>query len=64
MIFLLSHCNKYLIIYSCRSLNHIEGTKGSYLSSKKLIDAGFVYKYGLEEMVDDAIQCCKEKDYL
>ncbi|KAG4960120.1 hypothetical protein AAZX31_13G185700 [Glycine max] len=46
------------------SLNHIEGTKGSYLSSKKLIDAGFVYKYGLEEMVDDAIQCCKEKGYL
>jgi len=31
------------------------------LSSKKLIDAGFVFKYGIEEMLDDAIQCCKEK---
>ncbi|XP_027356848.1 vestitone reductase-like [Abrus precatorius] len=30
-------------------------------SSKKLIDLGFVFKYGLEEMLDDAIQCCKEK---
>ncbi|KAK7314271.1 hypothetical protein VNO77_39485 [Canavalia gladiata] len=46
------------------SLKQIEGTKLSDLSSKKLIDAGFVFKYGLEEMLDDAIQCCKEKDYL
>ncbi|MED6143470.1 hypothetical protein PIB30_006422 [Stylosanthes scabra] len=42
----------------------IEGNKFPNLSSKKLIDAGFVYKYGVEEMVDDAIQCCKNKGYL
>ncbi|KAI9079984.1 hypothetical protein K1719_038049 [Acacia pycnantha] len=34
------------------------------LSSKKLMDAGFEYKYGLEEMLVDAIECCKEKGYL
>ncbi|KAG4969114.1 hypothetical protein AAZX31_12G227800 [Glycine max] len=39
----------------------VEGIKLPDLSSKKLVDAGFVYKYGLEEMLDDAIQCCKRK---
>ncbi|WVZ01976.1 hypothetical protein V8G54_022782 [Vigna mungo] len=39
----------------------MEGTKIPDLSSKKLTDAGFVFKYGVEEMLDDAIQCCKEK---
>lgn len=34
------------------------------LSSKKLLDTGFRYKYGLEEMFDDAILCCKQKGYL
>ncbi|KAL0464652.1 UNVERIFIED_CONTAM: Vestitone reductase [Sesamum latifolium] len=33
-------------------------------SSKKLLDAGFKYKYGLEEMFDEAIQCCKQKGFL
>ncbi|XP_027333251.1 vestitone reductase-like isoform X2 [Abrus precatorius] len=46
------------------SFKLIEGTKLKDLSSKKLIDAGFMFKYGLEEMLDDAIQCCKEKGYL
>lgn len=39
----------------------MEGTKIPDLSTKKLIDAGFVFKYGVEEMLDDAIQCSKEK---
>ncbi|XP_059633981.1 vestitone reductase-like [Cornus florida] len=34
------------------------------LSSKKLMDSGFKYKYGLDEMYDEAIQCCKEKGFL
>ncbi|XP_028754155.1 vestitone reductase isoform X1 [Neltuma alba] len=38
--------------------------KFSDLPSKKLIDAGFEFKYGLEEMLVDAIGCCKEKGYL
>ncbi|XP_061348740.1 vestitone reductase-like [Gastrolobium bilobum] len=46
------------------SFKKIEGIKLPDLSSKKLIDAGFVFKYGLEEIIDDAIQCCKKKGYL
>ncbi|XP_028754159.1 vestitone reductase-like [Neltuma alba] len=38
--------------------------KVSDLPSKKLIDAGFEFKYGLEEMLVDAIGCCKEKGFL
>lgn len=53
-----------MIVSSCSSLKQIEGIKLSDLSSKKLIDAGFVFKCGLEEMVDDAIQCCQEKGYI
>ncbi|KAK6918524.1 NAD-dependent epimerase/dehydratase [Dillenia turbinata] len=34
------------------------------LSSKKLLETGFKYKYGLREMFDDAIQCCKTKGLL
>ncbi|PON48384.1 NAD(P)-binding domain containing protein [Parasponia andersonii] len=34
------------------------------LSSKKLIDSGFQFKYGVEEMFDGAIKCYKEKSYL
>ncbi|KAI3444691.1 hypothetical protein Pfo_001356 [Paulownia fortunei] len=34
------------------------------LSSKKLLDTGFRYKYGLEEMFDEAIECCKQKGCL
>ncbi|KAH6779441.1 hypothetical protein C2S52_010678 [Perilla frutescens var. hirtella] len=34
------------------------------ISSKKLLDTGFSYKYGLEEMYDDAIQCCRQKGFL
>lgn len=46
------------------SLKQLEGPKLPNLLSKKLIDAGFVFKYGFEEMVDDAVKCCKEKGYL
>ncbi|GFP82258.1 vestitone reductase [Phtheirospermum japonicum] len=34
------------------------------LSSKKLLEAGFKYKYGAEEMFNDAIECCKQKGFL
>lgn len=33
-------------------------------SSKKLLDTGFQFKHGLEEMFDDAIECCKQKNIL
>ncbi|XP_047963191.1 vestitone reductase-like [Salvia hispanica] len=34
------------------------------ISSKKLLETGFSYKYGLEEMYDEAIACCKTKGFL
>ncbi|KAL3517009.1 hypothetical protein ACH5RR_023911 [Cinchona calisaya] len=46
------------------SLKGITGLKSGSLSSKKLLDAGFEFKYGIEEMFDAAIQCCKEKGFL
>ncbi|KAG9155594.1 hypothetical protein Leryth_024351 [Lithospermum erythrorhizon] len=39
-------------------------SKISGISSKKLLDAGFNFKYGLEEIYDDAIECCKQKGFL
>ncbi|PIA48903.1 hypothetical protein AQUCO_01300059v1 [Aquilegia coerulea] len=36
----------------------------NHLSSKKLMDLGFSFKYNLEEMIDGALQCCKEKGFL
>ncbi|XP_016445235.1 vestitone reductase-like [Nicotiana tabacum] len=34
------------------------------LSPKKLLETGFKYKYGLEEMFDGAIECCKQRGIL
>ncbi|XP_027909572.1 vestitone reductase-like isoform X2 [Vigna unguiculata] len=69
------NCSKCLVTYETISelvsakypefkpetVDRREGMKLPDLSSKKLTDAGFVFKYGVEEMLDDAIQCCKEK---
>ncbi|KAK4414688.1 Vestitone reductase [Sesamum alatum] len=33
-------------------------------SSKKLLDTGFRYKYGLGEIFDQAIECCRQKGFL
>ncbi|XP_050213366.1 vestitone reductase-like [Mercurialis annua] len=46
------------------SLKGIEGFKGPALSSKKLIDSGFKFKYGVDEMFDGAIQSCRENGYI
>ncbi|XP_028754156.1 vestitone reductase isoform X2 [Neltuma alba] len=46
------------------AMDFLTGVKFQDLSSKKLIDAGFEYKYGLEEMLLGATECCKEKGYL
>lgn len=42
----------------------MEKGKPVHYSSKKLLDLGFRFKYGLEEMIDDAIQSSKEKGLL
>ncbi|KAK6918522.1 hypothetical protein RJ641_016944, partial [Dillenia turbinata] len=45
-------------------LEGIEGKKFPHFSSKKLLDAGFKFKYGLNEMFDGAVGGCKEKGFL
>ncbi|MED6223079.1 hypothetical protein PIB30_070490 [Stylosanthes scabra] len=41
-----------------------DDVKLSGLSSRKLLDAGFKFKYGINEMYDGAISCCKDKGFL
>ncbi|OMO53115.1 NAD-dependent epimerase/dehydratase [Corchorus capsularis] len=43
------------------SLADVKGKKLPGLSSNKLLDAGFKFIYGVEDMLDGAIKCCKEK---
>ncbi|KAE8662498.1 Vestitone reductase [Hibiscus syriacus] len=59
-------CAKYpeFPIPTPESLAEIKGQKYPGLSSKKLLDTGFKFNYGVEEMFDDAINCCKEKGFL
>ncbi|CAL5192539.1 unnamed protein product [Lathyrus oleraceus] len=43
------------------------GAKGPmlpHLTSKKIMDAGFEFKYSIEEMFEDTIECCKGKGFL
>ncbi|XP_057744483.1 vestitone reductase-like [Arachis stenosperma] len=49
---------------SPESIKEIKGENIPHMNSKKLIDAGFKFKYGTEETFEEAIQCCKEKGYL
>ncbi|MBA0671423.1 hypothetical protein Goklo_023962 [Gossypium klotzschianum] len=51
-------------IPSPESLGEIKGMKWPGVSSKKLLDTGFEFNCGVEEMFDGAIQCCKERGYL
>ncbi|CAK8542212.1 unnamed protein product [Lathyrus sativus] len=41
-----------------------KGPKIPHLTSKKLMDAGFKFKYSVEKMIEDTIECCKENGYL
>ncbi|XP_018728316.2 vestitone reductase [Eucalyptus grandis] len=40
-------------------MKELKDRKATSLSSKKLLDAGFEYKYGVEEMFDDMVRCCR-----
>ncbi|CAL5382792.1 unnamed protein product [Camellia sinensis] len=51
-------------IYFCSALKEIECFTPPHLSSKKLLDTGFKFKYSLEEMYDETIRCCEEKGFL
>lgn len=46
------------------SMEESSGLKYPGLSSKKLLDTGFKFKYGPEEMYDGAIECCKIRGLL
>ncbi|CAL0306131.1 unnamed protein product [Lupinus luteus] len=46
------------------NLKEIKGERTPSLNSKKLIDAGFVFKYGNKKAFEDAIQCCKANGHL
>ncbi|GMP42967.1 hypothetical protein CsSME_00012520 [Camellia sinensis var. sinensis] len=46
------------------ALKEIECFTPSHLSSKKLLDTGFKFKYDLEEVYDETIRCCEEKGFL
>ncbi|KAF7138035.1 hypothetical protein RHSIM_Rhsim07G0027700 [Rhododendron simsii] len=46
------------------SLKEIKRVTYSGLSSKKLLETGFKYSYGMEDIYDEAIKCCKEKGFL
>ncbi|XP_058737209.1 vestitone reductase-like [Vicia villosa] len=41
-----------------------KGPNPPCLTSKKLMDIGFEYKYSIEKMIEDTIECCNEKGYL
>ncbi|XP_015055518.2 vestitone reductase-like [Solanum pennellii] len=47
--------------YTWASSNEVEFP---IFSSKKLLESGFKYKHGLEEMFDEAIECCKQRSLL
>ncbi|XP_024019046.1 vestitone reductase isoform X1 [Morus notabilis] len=61
-------CSKYPELQAHRKDSEKDQTKSlkllPSLSSKKLLDLGFKFKYGVEEMLDDAVKCSKEKGYL
>ncbi|XP_022862655.1 vestitone reductase [Olea europaea var. sylvestris] len=46
------------------SLKDIVPVKFSGFSSKKLLEAGFNYQHGLEEIFDGAIESCKQKGFI
>ncbi|CAI0458811.1 unnamed protein product [Linum tenue] len=53
-----------LAVPAMKSLKDIKGLKVPKISSRKLLDAGFEFEYGLDDMFDAAIKCCKTKCYL
>lgn len=52
-----------VFMYVCRVISDRAADSGS-LSSKKLRETGFRFKYGVEEIFGDAIRCCKQKGIL
>ncbi|QCE12172.1 vestitone reductase-like [Vigna unguiculata] len=51
-------------ILSAEEVKEIKGARLPHLDSQKLVDAGFEFKYSVEDMFTDAIECCKQNAYL
>ncbi|KAL2330490.1 hypothetical protein Fmac_018071 [Flemingia macrophylla] len=51
-------------IPTVEELKEMKGAQLPHLTSKKLEDAGFEFKYSIEDMFVDAIECIKQKGYL
>ncbi|BAT83844.1 hypothetical protein LR48_Vigan03g067100 [Vigna angularis] len=51
-------------IPSVEEVKDIKGAKLPHLNSQKLVDAGFEFKYSVEDMFTDAVECCKQNAYL
>ncbi|PHT39855.1 Vestitone reductase [Capsicum baccatum] len=62
--FLAARYPQYQIPIIEDSMEEISGVKCPRLSAKKLLDTGFKFKYGQEEMYDGAIECCKIRGLL
>ncbi|RZC73265.1 hypothetical protein C5167_048741 [Papaver somniferum] len=45
-------------------LDETRNEKSFHLSTKKLLNLGFKFKYNLKDMVDGAVQSCKQKGFL
>lgn len=45
-------------------LDEMEEEEPLHLSPQKLQNLGFKFEFGLEEMFDEAINCCKQKGFL
>ncbi|XP_073061319.1 vestitone reductase-like [Primulina eburnea] len=54
---------QYQLPINADSLKDVVSAKFSGFSSKKLLETGFKFQHGLEDMYDDAIRCCKEKGF-
>ncbi|KAJ1413629.1 hypothetical protein SESBI_19452 [Sesbania bispinosa] len=54
----------FLLNYGNANGSETSDRKFSGLSSRKLLNTGFKFQYGINEMYDGAIQCCKVKGFL
>lgn len=54
----------HIIFFCYRMLMGAKCEKLPHLTCKKIMDAGFEFKYNIEEMIEDTIECCKKNGYL
>ncbi|KAL4325045.1 hypothetical protein GQ457_11G000970 [Hibiscus cannabinus] len=61
---ILSNTHPEFTLPTPETLEKIEGSKITGVTSKKLMDLGFKFNYGVQDMYDGVIKCCKEKGFL